>query len=223
MISVVGVLWVGGNAWISAGFLRSLEWRYLPPKNLPKAEVMVVLGGGLLSGDYPRSSPEVSGAGDRVIYAAQLYHQGASPHILVSGGEGVLSNSENTQAEDMAGLMEKLGVPRQAIWLEKASRNTEENAAFSWEILGSKGIRRIILITSAMHMPRAVLLFERQGFEVIPAPTDFSITQRSWKSLFEPAPVNFLFNLIPNVSNMAQTTSVLKEYLGLFYYQMMRR
>ncbi|MEN8173677.1 MAG: YdcF family protein, partial [Chloroflexota bacterium] len=64
------VLWVGGNAWVSTSLTRSLEWQYLPPDDLPEAEVLVVLGGGMDSSQYPRSTVEVNSAGDRVIYAA---------------------------------------------------------------------------------------------------------------------------------------------------------
>jgi len=55
--------------------------------------------------------------------------------------------------------------------LENDSENTAENAFYSAEILREKNIKTIILVTSAMHMPRSVALFEAQGLNVIPAPT----------------------------------------------------
>src|SRR5512133_2902508 len=80
------VLVIGGNRWVAAGLVRSLEWRYLPPRELPRAEAIVVLGGGTEPAQPPRSGTEVNGAGDRVLEAARLFKQGSAPHILLSGG-----------------------------------------------------------------------------------------------------------------------------------------
>ena len=139
--------------------------------------MIVVLGGGTLSAQYPRQTVEVDQAGDRLIYAAQLYHQGKAEHLLLSGGRIDWISSGAPPAEDMAALLEMLGVPPQALWLESESRNTYENARNARLFLEPLGIRRILLVTSASHMPRSVALFEKQGFEVIPAPADFSVTQ----------------------------------------------
>src|SRR5690349_2037016 len=77
LIACLALVWIGGNRWVSSALTRSLEWRYLPPAELPHAEAIVVLGGGTDAPDYPRSTVEVNGAGDRVLYAARLYKQGA--------------------------------------------------------------------------------------------------------------------------------------------------
>jgi uncharacterized SAM-binding protein YcdF (DUF218 family) len=73
----------------------------------------------------------------------------------------------------MAILLQDLGVPQHAMLLEEASRNTRENAAFSATLLKARGIRHILLVTSALHMPRALPLFAAQGLQADPAPTDF--------------------------------------------------
>jgi len=219
MIIALFILWVGGNAWVSTSLTRSLEWQYLPPDDLPQADVMVVLGGGMASSQYPRSTVEVNGAGDRVIYAAWLYHQGVAPHILVSGGYIPWMEERSSPAEDMTQLLIMLGVPEDAIWQEDQSQNTYENALYSHEYLESKGIERILLVTSAMHMPRAVGLFDHQGLQVIPMPTDYSVTERSWHHLWEPDFANQVFNFFPRVDNLQDTTVALKEYLGLLVYR----
>ena len=211
------LIWLGGNSWVSAALTRALEWRYLPPEDLPRAPVIVVLSGVTFPAEYPRSTVEISGGGDRVIYAAYLYHQGVAPHVLVSGGNVPLVGTGSTDAEDMALLLEMLGVPREAVWLETRSRNTAENARYSWEFLAERGIIRIVLVTSARHMPRAVKLFERQGFEVIPAPTDYSVTRASWERLWAPDWGAQFLRLFPTVSNLNRTTGALKELLGIAY------
>ena len=221
LLLALAVIWVGGNRWVATGLVRSLEWQYLPPDSPPQAEAIVVLGGGTQPALYPRSTVEVGGAGDRVIYAAHLYHQGAAPHILVSGGYiAVLSERPVSHSEDMAELLVMLGVPETAIWQEAESRNTYENAVYSRALLEERGINRIILVTSALHMPRAVGLFEYQGFDVVPAPTDYSVTQAGWEQLWQPNLTAQLFNVFPDVSNLDDTTRVVKEYLGISLYRL---
>jgi len=213
------VLFSSGNRWVAMGLSRSLEWQYLPQENIPSADVIVVLGGGTYPAEYPRSTIEVNGAGDRVIYAAQLYKLGKANHLLLSGGRIAWSNSSTTPADEMAFILEQLGVPVESMWLENESRNTYENAMFAKQILGEKGISRIILVTSASHMPRSVLLFEEQGFMVIPAPTDYKVTQSNWRGLIEASiPVQIL-NLIPNTENLNSVTNVMKEYIGILVYK----
>ena len=220
LILALLVIWVGGNRWVSVELARSLEWQYLPPDEIPPAEVIVLLGGGTAPVEYPRQIVEVNSGGDRVIYAAWLYHQGKAPHILVSGGMLDWSERGSSPAVEMAVLLKMLGVPDQAMWLEAESRNTYENAVNSARILQEKGIQRILLVTSAAHMPRAVRLFEAQGLEVVPLPTDFTVTvgggdeetYGDWRSL--------AIGFFPTVDNLSLTTRILKEYFGIMVYQL---
>jgi uncharacterized SAM-binding protein YcdF (DUF218 family) len=198
-----------------------LEWRYLPQGDLPEVEAIVLLGGGTEAWDYPRPTAEINGAGDRVLYAARLYQEGKAGHILLSGGNLDFSDLRGTTpAAEMVEILRLVGVPEEALWLQPNSENTAEDAEFSAQILNENGIRRIILVTSAMHMPRAVALFEKQGFEVIPAPTDFGVTQRRWESLTAPNLETQLINLLPNASNLGLTSAAMKEYIGMLVYRL---
>ena len=215
------ILWVGGNRWSAMSLARSLEWRYVPQGELPSVEVIVLLGGGTEQAQAPRSRVEVNSAADRIMHAAQLYREGKAEHILLSGGSiSWLESTENSAADDMAELLVFLGVPEEAIWLEGQSVNTYENARNSKEFLEEKGITRIMLVTSALHMPRSVALFEKQGLEVIPAPADFTVTQEGWKSLFSGPVQPKIIYLLPNASSLSLTTNVMKEYLGMFIYRL---
>lgn len=223
MLLALSILWIGGNHWVAKGLASSLEWRYPPLDTIPEVEVIVLLGGGTQAVEPPRPIVEINSAGDRVIYSAWLYHQGAAEHILVSGGRIPWQSSgiseASTPAQEMAYLLEMLGVPADAIWSEPNSFNTYENARFSKEILETQDIERILLVTSAMHMPRSVRLFEAQGLDVIPAPVDYHVTEsdmklsgQSWQSI--------LLRLFPTADNLSQTTGVLKEYLGMMFYNL---
>jgi len=120
----------------------------------------------------------------------------------------------------MADLMQLIGIPDEALWLQPRSQNTYEDALYSGEILRAKGIQKIILVTSAQHMPRSVALFEHQGFEVIPAPTDYTVTESNWQDLWQPNPASQIINLLPTADNLGLTTSSLKEYLGILIYHL---
>lgn len=221
LITGVVILWLAGNRWVSLGLARSLEWRDLPPESPPTAEVIVLLGGGTEPGDAPRPMAEINSAGDRVLYAAKLYQAGAAPVILASGGNvGFASESTSTPAEDMTELLVLLGVPESAIKVQPDSQNTYEDALFSAEILAESGVDEVILVTSALHMPRSKALFENQGITVIPAPVDFTVTEQNWSSAFDPRVGEFVISLMPNASALNLTTNVLKEYLGMLVYSL---
>jgi uncharacterized SAM-binding protein YcdF (DUF218 family) len=219
--AALALLWLGGSDYVSTSLVRSLEWQHLPSENLPEAEMIVVLGGGTGSAQYPREIVELSGAADRMFYASWLYHQGVAPRLLLTGGNiPWLGVQETKSAENMAFVMQMLGVPEQVLLLETASLNTFENAVFSKAILDQEGVSRIVLVTSAMHMPRSVKIFEAQGFDVIPAPTDFAVSQAGWDRLWKPDLVTQIFHVLPNVDNLSATTLALKEYLGMLVYSL---
>ena len=216
------ILWLGGNGWSAQALGRSLEWRFLPQEETPSAPVMVVLGGGTEPWLYPRTFIEVNGAGDRLIHAARLYQAGAAQTVVVSGG-GInwMDQREMSIAEEMRDLLMLMGVPQEVIVLQDRSANTYEDALYCAEFLLEAGIDEIILVTSASHMPRSVALFEKQGFTVIAAPTDFKVTQASWDAVFKPKSVEaVLFALVPSADNLGMVTSLIKEYLGSYIYSL---
>jgi uncharacterized SAM-binding protein YcdF (DUF218 family) len=220
LVLALALLLLGGNHWVANELMRSLEWRYLPAQDIPPAAVIVVLGGGTLSASYPRPTVEVNGAGDRVLYAAWLYQHGKAPYLLLSGGRIDWLSDQPSPADDMATLLEQMGVPRSAMWLETQSRNTYENALYSQKILQAKGIQRIILVTSAWHMPRAVGVFEHMGLQVIPAPTDFTVTRDETPSDQPTLALKTLMDLLPSVENLSNTSKAMKEYLGILAYHL---
>ena len=220
-IAALIILWLSSTTGFSNLLARSLEWRYPTPDEIPAADVIVVLGGGTEPAAYPRPSVEVNSAGDRVLYAASLYKSGKAAHILLSGGSiSYLNKGTTTPAEEMASILTTVGIPKEALWLETTSQNTYENALYSKEILANNEIERILLVTSAMHMPRSVALFEKQGIEVIPIPVDFSITEDESPQDRSSNFLSKITNIIPQASNLSLTTNAMKEYIGFFIYKL---
>ncbi len=205
------------NAWIAKSLVRSLEWQNLTTTEIPNAEAIVVLGGATKSAFPPRPTVDLSESGDRVIYAAQLYRQKKAPLIILSGGRIDWRGSGSPESADMATILTSIGIPSQAIIQEPLSLNTYENAVNVRKIIEARGIKKVLLVTSAMHMPRSLKIFQRQGINVIAAPTDFLVSEGELQELGS-TPKAAILNLLPDTDNLHQFTTALKEYIGSFVY-----
>lgn len=213
------VLLLGSNSWVANGLVQSLEWQQLPAKELPTADAIVVLGGATKPAFPPRPTVDLSEQGDRVFYGAQLYREGKAPVVIASGGRIAWRGGGPSESADMAEILKTLGVPASAILQDPTSLNTYQNAVNVRQIIKTRGIRTILLVTSAMHMPRSLQIFRRQGIEAIPAPTDFLVTQQEIgepNSSFQAT----LLSLLPDADRLDKTTRALKEYIGMVVYRL---
>ena len=173
----------------------------------PSAQAIVVLGAGRHTG-----APEFGGDSigpislQRVRYAAWLQRRTDLP-LIVSGG------SPPREDPPVGRLMVKVleqefQVPVTAV--EDLSRTTWENAAYTAPILQGIGIQKIFLVSSAWHLPRAVRAFEREGLQVVPAPTVFE-TRRHVEG---PIPQDFF----PGPSDLQRSYYAIHEFLGRLWY-----
>ena len=137
--------------------------------------------------------------------------------IILSGGRIDWRGSGSPESADMATILTSLGIPAQAIIQEPDSLNTYQNAVNVQKILGERGIKKVLLVTSAMHTPRSLKIFQRQNIDVIPAPTDFLVSRGELEELTS-TPKAAILNLFPDSDNLNQFTSALKEYIGRFVY-----
>lgn len=189
---------------VSGALMTSLEQRAGPVPQTPDgAQAIVILGSGLL-----RNAVEYGGdtANDRTLirtrYGAQLAHRWQLP-VLVTGG--LPTDAVRSEADVMAGILrDEFGVT--ATWQDAKARDTADNARYSAEILRAAGVKRVLLVTQAFHMPRAVRLFRAAGLEVVPAPTHF-------RGLSD-GPLK-MFDLLPQASAMQQSYFALHEWLGI--------
>lgn len=218
LMAVLGILVLSGSARFSDALVKSLEFRTIPQGELPKAEAIVVLGGATESAIAPRPWVELREEGDRVLYGAKLYRDGKAPKVILSGGRVDWRPGSASESEDMAVLMETMGVPRSAMLQDPTSLNTRENAVNVKQILDAQGIRQVLLVTSAMHMPRSLLIFKKLGIDAIPAPTDYTALtlDQASKNSTEAA----ILDALPDADQLRRTTRALKEYIGIFIYQL---
>lgn len=194
-----------GSGWLS----RPLEAHVQPLKDLTQLQTagygaIVALGGGRtpLAPEFEGldvSSPQMLA---RLRYAARIQRASGLP-ILVTGGMPL--SGQRPEAELMAeSLREDFGVPVR--WLEPASRTTTENAELTAAILQPLGIRQIVLVSHASHLPRAVKDFERTGFTVLPAPTEFTTEAYGYSAIER---------WTPQSEALSNSRRALHEWLGL--------
>ncbi|NBX67695.1 MAG: YdcF family protein [Proteobacteria bacterium] len=172
------------------------------------ADAIVVLGGTVVPAKKPREQPEEP-HGERLSRAAQLFLFKKSSLIIVSGGTAFPFLEKKPQPESMSmkEYLTNFQIPKTQIIEESKSRNTEENALYTAQILKTLNLRTIILVTSAYHMPRAMKWFNRIGVKITPFPTDFkSESAFKWKSVF------------PSPEGLVNFSLALKEYLGLLAF-----
>lgn len=193
---------------VAGMLMQGLEKQYVPPaleKIIGKTDAVVVLGGGAV-----RDVPDISGrealsavSMNRLITGVRLQKRLDIP-IIISGGQVFAdSGTEATVAEKV--LLE-LSVPPQQIFTDTEARNTTENAVNVAALCREQQWQKIVLVTSAFHMPRSVLNFADKGLDIVPFPCDYQLSGKMQLSIFRFMPQGFALEL----SAMA-----LKEYLGL--------
>ena len=209
----------------------SLE-REFPPQlaeAMPNADAIVVLGGGVGLNTNTCSYAKLFASADRGWHGARLYKAGKAPKVFVT-------------CEADALFMVDLGVPRSAITVNDKARNTEEEASgFRFQVSSFRGkvsgfksqvsttepetcdlkpepIRpKILLVTSAWHMRRAMLMYERyaKGVEVIPAATDY-VNMTMFNK-----PLEFK-DFVPDPMMIGQNAYMFKEWLAYYGYKWVR-
>jgi uncharacterized SAM-binding protein YcdF (DUF218 family) len=196
--------------WLAA----PLENRFPPVTTPPeKVDGIIVLGGAVDPGLTEARGPvSISEAAERITEGVALALRYPKARVLLSGGEGLLFPKGLGEAETTRRLFIELGVAPERIILEDASRNTWENAAFSYRTVQPRPDETWLLVTSAMHMPRAVGCFRRAGWSIVPYPVNF----RTYPSVHFALGFGFPGGL--DLLNL-----VIKEWDGLIAYYLLGR
>ncbi len=176
-------------------------------------DVAIVLGGYTeFQQKRALNSYNFSESVDRITTAVELYQTGQVKHILLSGGSGKLLEEEPSEAQAMQQFLRKLNMPDTAVWADPTSRNTRANALHSKALLDEKmPDARCLLITSAIHMPRAKACFEKVNLEVDYLSVDYLQAPQKW------LPVN---TILPSTEVMDDWQRLLKEWVGYVVYKM---
>jgi uncharacterized SAM-binding protein YcdF (DUF218 family) len=169
---------------------------------------------GIVLGGMSMFSKDTTGyfanSSDRFIQANELYQQRVIKKIIVSGGRIYLD-----QPKEALFIRKQLvlsGVPEVDIIVEDASKNTFENASFTKAKLEEMGLHGpFVLVTSALHMKRAVRVFQKEGLPVIPYPCDYKAVDKNMSASDY---------IVPDLEVLVNWKFLLKEWAGLFIYSM---
>lgn len=214
---IATLLAAGGMAWVifwslpastlwAGGHLEQL-YPYHPPDKLPVAEAIVVFGGSTANNRPNWFEPyDEALTVSRVDTAARLYHAQRAPLVIVSGAalEGTVSESQI-----MASRLRQHGVPPEAIIQENRSLTTYDNARYTAQLLEDLNLDKVLLVTSALHMPRSMGVFRKQGVDAIAAgsPPQIVVPEDPAFSFWQ-----------PNGRVLAASRSIVKEYVGMLVY-----
>ncbi|HYW04916.1 MAG TPA: YdcF family protein [Gammaproteobacteria bacterium] len=193
---------LGANA--LAGALEARAQRdACPPDRAPAA--IVILAGGV-RGD-PDHATEVDrlrlATLRRTLAGARLARAHPAWRVIVSGGEG----GRNSEADLMANLLVQLGIGSGRITRDSRSRNTWQSAVAVTRLARTVGVARLVLVTSAMHMPRAAAVFRAQGLALCRYPVDYRHVSPDLPGA-----------LVPQISALVKTHRALHEIVGCLWY-----
>jgi uncharacterized SAM-binding protein YcdF (DUF218 family) len=198
-----------------------LEDRYPPLADASGARAVVVLGGGHIDGSPGAGGASELGRGStmRALRGLRLALDLDLP-LLYSGGSPLSPKGSAPEAEIAADFLVSMGLPKERIIEEGASRDTFENALLTAKALEDAGIGKgaeadapVILVTSALHMPRSAQAFEKAGLRIIAAPADYRVDRNALTAA----------DFLPSAGALELSFDSLHEYVGLAYYSLRRR
>ena len=205
---VVASLPVTGD-WVVA----RLESQY-PPMRIeacPNADAIVALGGIVAGRIGDPQEFEWGESVDRFEQAVKLLRAGKAPLLVFTGARTPWTLSRENEGERLRRAAIEHGAPPEQVMVTPIVDTTAAEAEAIRQLAAARGWRRLILVTSAMHMPRAILLFRRAGVEMIPYPVDFR--QRA------PEEALNVTWFLPQAAALAKTEAALREHLALAYYR----
>ena len=203
------LLYFSSSPFVSRALIDTLQYQHDVLKDVPDdVQAIVVLSGGRvpIAREYRNLDTVNSRSLERLRYASRLAKVHSLPVVLVGGSVHGERKSEASLMQQT--LKTDFGV--EASLLEEKSKNTFENARFVNKILKEHSISKILLVTHAYHMPRAMWCFEDVGLEPIPAPTIFYKRNTSAPELKD---------YIPGTNALYKTRLALHEHIGLLWYK----
>lgn len=208
LLLALGTFLVFGNPWLFNFYAK--KWQAKPADiNRSIQYSCGIVAGGFASPDE-KDSGYFNSTADRFIQAVKLYRLGIIKNILVSGGNGKTDDNHFREGAWVKGELKTFGVPDSVIFVEDKSNNTQENALNAKQILNTQNLKPpYMLITSAYHVPRAALIFQKAGVPVVPFPCNYTAGRGSFS----------FWDLLPRPSVLFSWDTYIKETAGYFWYK----
>jgi uncharacterized SAM-binding protein YcdF (DUF218 family) len=212
LVSIVN-LYVMSTPFVGEWLYARVESNYppVPMARVPNANCMIVLGGVVQAPAPPRIDIEFNDSVDRVHKAAELFHAGKAPYVIVTGGNQPWSTTQKSEAELIRDLLVQWKVPEEVIMLEASSRNTRENAMFTRNVINAINCEEALLVTSAAHMPRAVAAFQSVGISVTPVSTDVRVADTDRVMVMD---------FLPDARALKMSSDAIREMVGQWIYEL---
>lgn len=210
LLYFASIEFVGGRlvTWIESHFpSRSIE-------QMESADAIVVLGGMFGPPAAAGHVVNLNDAGERLDAGIALKRAGVAPILVFTGATGPSGSGVYSEGAACRDIALRAGIPDSSVLVTRGVGNTADEAAAVADLVRERGWRRVVLVTSGWHMPRAVWLFELSGVPIAPFPVDFRFAAAEGFSIFD---------FIPNGASLNNTESALREIYGNLYYRAFHR
>jgi len=190
------------NVWLSHNLLTQYKPATAQELKAQGVQAIVVLGGGVETGQPDGIQQLQATALDRLRHGIELSRKTGIP-VMVTGGKGWSAQAGSENEAEISSRVAREVFQFEIKWTESESRDTQENAFNSKQLLTKQGISKIALVTHSWHMPRSLNAFQKLGFEVIPAPMGF-VADKEFDIML----------LLPNGAALNSTAAILKELVA---------
>lgn len=213
LVSAVLILLVLSNPFLANEAWRAWEVKPVPVQHIRNYDAAIILSGVTGSReDIPDRVLTHKGA-DRFLHPLQLYKMGKVDKFFITGGSSRILKKTEPEARQIEKVLLLAGVPKKDIIIEGNSRNTRENAAnTAVHLRQHPEWNKLLLVTSAFHMRRAVACFEKAGVQVIPFSTDFYAYERR----FSPDEL-----IVPSIGAFSGWQLLMHEVAGFLIYKLL--
>jgi len=212
-LMIFAALYLGTTGLVANRLMFSLEHLVPPSAAGPKYDAVIVLSGMTGIQKQDTRQIEFSGAVDRILIGMQLLRENRAERMIISGGDGSLTQRQRPEAELLRDFAIQWGIEPMRIFIDTTSRNTYENAVRTADMAKGLKLGRSLLITSAFHMFRAWGCFQKAGLSVDGLPVDVL------------AEVEFtdVRKRLPASGSLEKTNQVIHEVVGIFVYRLTGR
>ena len=193
---------------LGAWLLRPLESRF-PPANLAERHVdgIILLGGGIdLRQSERGGAPTLNERSGRFVAFAALARRYPHARLVFSGGDPSPTAGQGSESNVAREVFGRLGIAQGRVTYESRSRNTRENALYTWRLVRPRAGESWLLVTSAADLPRAVGCFRELNWSVVPVPADYHAAAAEWFP-----------GVVKGLSNVDWAAH---EWAGLLYYRL---
>ena len=216
LVAAVVLLYVSSMPFVGNRMMHRLEahGQAIPIDEVAKVDAIVPLGGFLGPPVAEEFLPNLSEASERLEAGIELWQKKKAAWLVFTGGRIPWSNQREVEGAAAKRIAIARGIPEDRIIVTREVGNTADEARAIADLIRERGWSKILLVTSAYHMPRAVRIFSHAGVKVLPFPVDFQIDAKEKFTLLD---------FLPREEGLHYTELALREWYGIAFYALTGR